>query len=141
MKIKATILIIPPAITAPQPELATAAPIKPPTSVCDELDGNPSHQVIRFHVNAAIRAAPITLRLIISGSTTFVPIVSATLVLNTRKAMKLKNAAITTAANGDNTFVETMQAMEFAESWNPLIKSKTITNAIIIARNVIRPSL
>jgi hypothetical protein len=45
-----------------------------------------------------------------------VPIVSATLVLNTRKAMKLKKAAITTAANGDNTFVETMQAMEFAES-------------------------
>jgi hypothetical protein len=38
--------------------------------------------------------------------------------------MKLKNAAQTTAANGLRTRVPTTVAMEFAESWKPLMKSK-----------------
>jgi hypothetical protein len=36
----------------------------------------------------------------------------------------LKNAAHNTAANGLRTRVPTMVAIEFAESWNPLMKSK-----------------
>jgi hypothetical protein len=35
---------------------------------------------------------------------------------NTVNAMKLKKAAIKTAANGDKTFVDTTAAIEFAES-------------------------
>src|ERR1700742_3910754 len=35
-----------------KPPLATPAPINPPTSACDELDGSPHHQVNRFQVIA-----------------------------------------------------------------------------------------
>src|SRR4030043_843446 len=93
-KINATIFKTPPVITELQPELATAAPISPPTRVCDELEGSPSHQVMRFHVIAATSAAPMVFRLITSGSTIPLPIVVATLRGNTTKAIKLKNAAI-----------------------------------------------
>ena len=40
-------------------------------------------------------------------------------------AEKLNTAAQMTAANGLSTRVPTMVAMEFAESWNPLMKSNT----------------
>jgi hypothetical protein len=36
----------------------------------------------------------------------------------------LKTAAHTTATDGERTRVETTVAMEFAESWKPLMKSK-----------------
>jgi hypothetical protein len=38
--------------------------------------------------------------------------------------MKLKNAAKATALRGESTLVETTVEIEFAESWNPLVKSK-----------------
>jgi len=114
--IKATILITPDITTDLTPELTMAEPTSPPTRVCEELDGKPNHQVIRFHVIAATSAAAITVRLIISGSITPFPIVVATLKGNTVNAIKLKKAAIATAANGDSTFVDTTVAMEFAES-------------------------
>jgi hypothetical protein len=50
------------------------------------------------------------------GSTTPLNRVVATLNGKITNAMKLKNAAIETAAIGESTFVETMQAMELAES-------------------------
>ena len=40
-------------------------------------------------------------------------------------AVKLKNAAQTTAAPGLRTRVPTIVAIEFAESWKPLMKSNT----------------
>jgi hypothetical protein len=57
------------------------------------------------------------------GSTPFA-ILPATCVPKTRNAMKLKNAAQTTAARGLSTRVETTVAIELAASWNPLMKSK-----------------
>ena len=42
-----------------------------------------------------------------------------------KEATKLKKAAQRTACLGVRTRVETTVAMEFAESWKPLIKSKT----------------
>ena len=39
-------------IRASKPALAMAAPMSPPTSACDELDGRPHHQVIRFQTIA-----------------------------------------------------------------------------------------
>jgi len=129
---KATILITPPVIIDPGPELTRAAPTNPPTRVCEELDGNPHHQVSKFHIIAATRAAPITVRFRTSGSTTPLPIVVATLSGKTVNAIKLKNAAIETAARGERTFVETTVAIEFAESWNPFIKSNIRTNPTII---------
>jgi hypothetical protein len=136
IKINITILITPADCTAPKPELATAAPTRPPTRVCEELDGRPQYHVTRFQVIAATRAAPITVRLIASGLITPVPMVVATFKGKTLNAIKLKNEAITTAANGDNTFVETTVAIELAESWNPLMKSKTRTSPITMYKNV-----
>ncbi len=52
------------------------------------------------------------------------PMALATAVPKTNSAMKLKNAAHITAATGLSTRVPTTVAMEFAESWKPLMKSK-----------------
>ena len=46
-------------------------------------------------------------------------------------AAKLKNAAQNTAASGLSTRVPTIVAMEFAESWKPLMKSKRKATAMI----------
>jgi hypothetical protein len=116
MTIKRTILITPAITTEPHPELATAAPTSPPTNVWEELDGRPYHQVNRFQTIAAIRAEAISVRLTISGFITPLPIVVATLRGKMTKAMKLKKAAIETAAIGERTLVETIVAIEFAES-------------------------
>ncbi len=47
--------------------------------------------------------------------------------------MKLKTAAMLTAATGDRTFVATMVAIEFAESWKPFTNSKLKVMAMVIA--------
>ena len=47
-------------ITEKLPAPATAAPVNPPINVCEELDGIPYHQVIKFQMMAAIRPARIT---------------------------------------------------------------------------------
>jgi hypothetical protein len=57
-----------------------------------------------------------TVRFRTSGFTTPLPIVCATLSGKTVNAIKLKKAAMETAANGDKTLVETTVAIEFAES-------------------------
>lgn len=103
-------------MTESKPDEAIAAPTKPPTKVCDELDGKPNHQVIKFQIIAAISADAITERLITFGSMIPLPMVVATFKLKIAKARKLNAAAKTTAAVGESTRVETMVAMEFAES-------------------------
>ena len=52
------------------------------------------------------------------------PIVFATAVPTVNAARKLKDAAQITAGSGLSTRVPTTVAMEFAESWKPLLKSK-----------------
>lgn len=137
MTMKATIFITPLVTIEPGPALTRAAPTRPPTSVCEELEGNPHHHVSRFQVIAAMSAAAITDRLSTSGSTTPFPIVAATFRGKIVNAIKLKKAAMETAAKGERTLVDTTVAIEFAESWNPLIKSNTRTNPTIIYKNVI----
>ena len=121
----------------PAPACTKAAPTRPPTRVWDELEGRPHHQVIRFQIIAATSAADITVKLRTSGFTTPLPIVCATLRGKTVNAMKLKKAAMITAATGESTFVDTTVAIEFAESWNPLRKSKISTRATTIYRTII----
>jgi len=58
------------------------------------------------------------------GSISPFPTVLATAVPTTNAAMKLKNAAQTTATPGLRTRVETTVAIELALSWKPLMKSK-----------------
>ena len=59
-----------------------------------------------------------------------VPMVLATCRPNTRKAMKLKNAAQNTAYRGRSTRVETMVAIELAASCRPFRKSNSSATAI-----------
>jgi len=47
----------------------------------------------------------------------------------------LKKAANITAVSGESTFVDTTVAMELAESWNPLMKSKTSTIPMTTYKN------
>src|SRR6478672_1579819 len=70
------------------------------------------------------------------GSTMFwlimpAPTAFATATLPVNSAAKLKNAAHSTAAKGLRTRVPTIVAMEFAESWKPLLKSKMNAIAMI----------
>src|SRR3979411_967205 len=75
------------------PALAIPPPTRPPIKACELLEGMPRPQVIRFQTIAPTRAANITWASIMLGATMPVPMVWATLSPNTRKAMKLKNAA------------------------------------------------
>jgi hypothetical protein len=88
-----TIFKTPVQITESNPLTAIAAPTNPPTKVCEELDGRPSHQVIRFQVIAAITADAISDNDTISGVITPFPIVVATFSGKIRNARKLNIAA------------------------------------------------
>src|SRR4051812_14227499 len=59
------------------------------------------------------------------------PTAFATATLPVNSAAKLKVAAQNTAASGLSTRVPTIVAMEFAESWKPLLKSKMKAIAMI----------
>ena len=115
---------------APSPAFAVPAPTRPPISACDELDGMPSPQVIRFHTIAPISAPNTTRGSMTSAVTMPTPMVCATCSPKNRNAMKLKNAAQATAYCGRSTRVDTMVAIEFAASCRPLRKSKISATAI-----------
>src|SRR5688572_5976673 len=118
---KMSVFVQPEAMMAPQPALATAAPAYPPIKACDELVGNPKYQVTRSQTIAPTRPAKITAKVTTVRSTSPDPTVLATAVPNVNAAMKLKNAAQTTARPGVSTRVDTTVAIEFAASWNPLM--------------------
>src|SRR5216684_6175244 len=122
------------------PALAIPPPTSPPIKAWELLDGIPSPHVIRFQTIAPTNAAKITCASMTLGSTMPVPMVCATLSPNTRKAMKLKNAAHSTAYCGRSTRVDTIVAIELAASCNPLRKSNSSATAINPIR-IGRPSL
>lgn len=65
-------------------------------------------------------------------------IVLATATPNVNAAIKLKKAAKRTATRGERTFVETIVAIAFAESWKPFVKSKKrAINIMIITRRTV----
>ena len=92
---------------------------------CEELEGRPKNQVIRFHDIAPTTPASTTVGVMVLMSIMPLPMVLATAVPKTKKATKLKKAAHTTARRGESTRVETMVEMELAASCMPLVKSKT----------------
>src|SRR5882757_5302489 len=102
-----------------------AAPIKPPIRVCEELDGMPNHQVSKFQAMAPIRPEKITSSVIKSLFTELAivfPILNSPIrYLEMKNAAKLNKAAHRTAWKGVSTLVDTIVAIEFAASWNPLI--------------------
>src|SRR6187455_3251002 len=105
----------------------------PPISACEDDDGNPSHQVVRFQAIAPTRPANTVSSVTEAADTIPVAIVAAT--ASDRNApTKFRLAAISTAIRGDIARVETDVAIEFAVSWNPLVKSKAIAVPMTIQR-------
>src|SRR5204862_7093749 len=70
--------------TSPSPRIASgpaaanAAPTTPPISACDELDGSPTYQVMRFHEIAPMSPAKTTVGVIAPELTTSEATVAAT---------------------------------------------------------------
>ena len=97
------------------PLCAIAAPISPPISACDELEGNPSHQVARFHAIAPRSAAKTVFVVARFASMIPLPITVATAVV-TNAPTRLATDATRTATRGESACVETEVATAFAVS-------------------------
>src|SRR5215207_3589906 len=109
---------------APTPPATQVAPMRPPKSACDELEGSPRNHVTRFHRMAPTSPAKITTGLMSVSSTSPPEMVLAT--CTDRKApARFRQAAIATAVLGRNAPVAIDVAMALAVSWNPFVKSKT----------------
>jgi len=80
---------------AESPALAMPPPTNPPISACEEDDGMPNPQVIRFQTMAPTRAAKITWLSMIAGFDDAGTDGMGDVEPNTVKATKLKNAART----------------------------------------------
>ena len=80
-----------------------------------ELEGRPSHQVMRFQTMAPTRAEKIVAMVTTLVSTSPLPMVVATAV-PASAPMRLKKAAIQMAWRGVRTLVETTVAMALAAS-------------------------
>src|SRR3954469_4289609 len=118
------------------PPEASVAPTIPPISACEDDDGSPSHQVVRFQTIAPIRPANTVSRVTDPASTIPLAIVAAT--ASDRNApTKFRLEAMITAIRGDIARVETDVAIEFAVSWNPLVKSKAIAVKTTIQRTAL----
>ena len=108
---------------ASAPPATQVAPIRPPNSACDELEGRPRYQVVRFHRIAPTSPAKITTGLMSVSSTSPPEIVFAT--CTDRKApARFRHPAIATATLGRSAPVAIEVAMALAVSWKPLVKSK-----------------
>src|SRR3954471_12455613 len=106
------------------PPATQVAPIRPPKSACDELEGSPRNQVTRVHKIAPTSPAKITTGLMSVSSTSPPEIVFAT--STDRKApVRFRQAAIATAVRGLKAPVAIDVAMALAVSWKPFVKSKT----------------
>src|SRR3954452_22818543 len=111
-------------LIAPAPPATHVAPMRPPNSAWDELEGSPRYQVTRFHRMAPTSPAKITTGLMRVSSTSPPEIVLAT--FTDRKApVRFRHAATATAVLGRNAPVAIDVAMALAVSWKPLVKSKT----------------
>src|SRR3954454_23049367 len=115
------------------PSATNAAPISPPISACDELDGRPSHHVAMFHAIAPTRPANTTVVVIAPASTIPEPTVAATL-SEMKAPAKFSTADSATAKRGDMARVETEVAMAFAVSWKPFVKSNASAVTTTITR-------
>ncbi len=101
---------------------ASAAPHRPPIRACDDDDGNPRHQVSRFH-RVAPRSAPAQIATPVAPMGT--SMMSPPIVFATRTPAKPPTRFITAASpraiRGVSARVDTEVAMALAASWKPLV--------------------
>src|SRR3954451_2386217 len=128
-----TFSMMPSTLITSGPSATNAAPIRPPISACDELDGRPAHQVAMFHAIAPTRPANTTVVVTAPASTMPEPTVAATFSeMNAPAKFRIELSA--TAKRGDIARVDTDVAMAFAVSWNPLVKSNASAVTTTITR-------
>ena len=91
-------------------------------SACEDDEGSPNHQVIRFQVIAPISAAKTisSPSLPSGGSMIPAPTVLATSVESSAPT-RFITAASASATRGVSALVETATAMALAASWKPLV--------------------
>src|SRR5829696_8156689 len=123
----------PSARMASNPAAATAEPTTPPIKACEELEGNPKYQVIRFQVIAPISPAKTIVGVITAASTTSLATVAAT-EIEMKAPTKLRIEAKAIATCGLAAPVEIDVATTFAVSWKPLVKSKASAVPTTITR-------
>src|SRR6201746_1007335 len=101
---------------------ASAAPTRPPISACEDDEGSPKYQVIRFQAIAPIRAANTTCSPPepVGGSMIPLPTVAATFVEMTAPT-RFITAASASAARGVSALVDTATAIALAASWKPFV--------------------
>ena len=105
------------------PAEARAAPTSPPMSACEDDDGSPNHQVVRFHPMAPSSAASTTVRPATPCGGSMIPLPTVVATAVPRNApTRLSMAAITRAVRGASARVDTEVAMAFAAlRWKPLV--------------------
>src|SRR5664279_2996383 len=118
--------------TPDAPAPISTAPISPPNRACDELEGSPNSQVVRFHRIAATSPAKIMVG-VTSASLTMPPEIVLATSVDRKAPTTFSTAATSTAVLGLKAAVATEVPIAFALSWKPLVKSKnsavTITTA------------
>src|SRR3954464_3099267 len=128
-----TFSMMPSPLMTSAPSATNAAPMSPPISACDELDGRPSPHVAMFHAIAPTRPANTTVVVIAPASTIPEPTVAATF-SEMKAPAKFSTADNATAKRGDMARVETDVAMAFAVSWKPFVKSNASAVTTTITR-------
>src|SRR5205814_9280968 len=111
-----TLVAIPCQSTPAEPDGASAAPTSPPISACDELDGNPNHQVSRFQAIAPSSAASSVCSVARFASISPFATFDATAVVTNAPA-RFATDATSTALRGVMAPVPTEVAIAFAVSW------------------------
>src|SRR6476661_1541606 len=124
---------------ASKPTAATAEPTTPPISACEELDGRPKDQVIRFQAIAPINPAKTIVGVITSAFTTSLATVAAT-EIEMKAPTKLSSAATAIATFGRAAPVEIEVATTLAVSWKPLVKSKASAVQTTMTRMTSEPT-
>src|SRR5919112_2079529 len=123
---------------APTPYTTSPMPMRAPISACEELEGRPARQVMRFHVMAPNSTATSIESATPSAGATRLPTVSATSVCSncvvTTAPMRLRTAEKATAIRGDIARVPTAVPIAFAVSWKPLVKSNRSATPIVRTR-------
>ena len=104
------------------PDAAKAAPHRPPIMACEDDEGRPSHQVMRFQTMAPSNAHTSTSAPTCKTPASIRPVAIVRATADPSNApARLVVAASSTACPGDNTLVATTVAIELAVSWNPLM--------------------
>ena len=97
-------------------DAASAAPTRPPISACEDDDGRPKYQVMRFQVIAPMRPAITTTRPWLPSGGTMVSLTVCATCWPSRAPTKFITAATISAMRGVRARVETEVAMALAAS-------------------------